>query len=452
MSDLALNQIQGIILRTYGTKREARYYFLTIQNAVAARQWISNILPQVTLCDTKNDGCYLNIAFSLPGLKKLGVPDTITNSFSEDFISGALDEHTLRMLGDFGVNDPQNWFWGNKSSAADIHVLLTVFASDTAQLEQYCTQLEQNFSATGLSTFIKFDTHLNNDNREHFGFRDGIAQPAVEGFGRKDVADNTIKPGEFIFNYQNEYDIFPESPLVAPLQDPENLLQVSKSNSAMKDLGADGSYVVFRQIEEDSKAFWTFIQKTVAENPHGTASKGLDYLGAKMVGRWPDGSPVTLFDDAPYPAMADLNNFAYAQRDYFGFRCPIGAHIRRVNPRDSFNPHAEALSDKKEKKAIESSIRFLKKHRLIRRSRPYGKPIAESMNAADILASPVTDKDRGIYFICMQANLSRQFEFIQQTWVSDPKLNQFYADPDPFLGSPAQQALNKPSGFSAKSN
>ena len=76
-----------------------------------------------------------------------------------------------------------------------------------------------------------------------------------------------------------------------------------------------------------------------------------------------------------------------------------------------------------------------KKHRLIRRARPYGDPLAKSMQLQDILASDVTDKNRGIYFICFNADYARQFEFMQQAWIANPKFENFYADPDPFIGN-----------------
>jgi deferrochelatase/peroxidase EfeB len=144
-----------------------------------------------------------------------------------------------------------------------------------------------------------------------------------------------------------------------------------------------------------------------------------------MVGRWPSGAPLVKAPQADDPALCDDNDFFYHRgNDPHGFRCPIGAHIRRANPRDALDP--EPGSDR--------SIEVGKRHRLLRRGRTYGAPVAETMEIADILAGRDTAGERGLHFICFNTHIGRQFEFIQHTWLNNPKFDGLYEDDDPITG------------------
>ncbi|MEL7003428.1 MAG: peroxidase, partial [Bacteroidota bacterium] len=134
----------------------------------------------------------------------------------------------------------------------------------------------------------------------------------------------------------------------------------------------------------------------------------------------------------PEDQYQNFDNFGYANDDFDGFKCPIGAHIRRTNPRDNFLRNS--TGDKE--KDIEKSQMFMKRFRILRRGRAYGEPVVSSMKPHDMLNSEVEDTGRGLHFLCFNTNIGRQFELIQQTWVNNPKFAGLYEDPDPIIGYP----------------
>jgi len=127
--------------------------------------------------------------------------------------------------------------------------------------------------------------------------------------------------------------------------------------------------------------------------------------------RYPDREPES-FDETT------ANDFWY-KSDLAGDRCPVGAHIRRSNPRDGLFPDRA------------DSLLVADRHRLLRRGRAYGRPLAASFDPQDILNGPGDGVDRGLHFICFNTDIARQFEFVQSTWVNNMKFDGLYADRDP---------------------
>jgi len=209
--------------------------------------------------------------------------------------------------------------------------------------------------------------------------------------------------------------------LVAPSEDPGSILPRDPAGSGQADLGRNGSYLVLRQLEQDVVGFWRFLGDAT-HGAGGAAGSGARLaLAAKMVGRWPSGAPLVLAPDADDPSLGGANDFGYFAEDRRGTRCPIGAHIRRANPRDSLDPRPGS----------QASIDVGKRHRILRRGREYGPPISnEQLEAGDD-----GGLERGLYFLCLNANLARQFEFIQHTWVNNAKFSGLYDDPDPLVGA-----------------
>ena len=76
-----------------------------------------------------------------------------------------------------------------------------------------------------------------------------------------------------------------------------------------------------------------------------------------------------------------------------------------------------------------SSVRF---HRILRRGREFGPSL--SVDEA-LQPAPPDDPDRGLYFICLNANISRQFEFIQNAWMTSTKFSALTGESDPLLGN-----------------
>jgi deferrochelatase/peroxidase EfeB len=207
--------------------------------------------------------------------------------------------------------------------------------------------------------------------------------------------------------------------VVAPADDPSGLLAVPGQRE--RDLGRNGTYLVLRELSQDVEGFWAFLAEAT-RRPDGSADKdAATYLAAKMVGRWPSGAPLVL---APYmddPALGTNNDFGYYADDRMGLRCPLGAHIRRANPRDSLPPRP----------GTDASVAVGKRHRIIRRGRARG-----SLDGAAV--------DPGLYFVALNASLRRQFEFIQGTWCGNPKFEGLYDDPDPIISTEPGRTFRVP--------
>ncbi|MFB6249939.1 MAG: hypothetical protein ABEL97_15365 [Salinibacter sp.] len=212
MSSLELADMQGFLARGYGGFPEASYLLLRIENGPDAQSWLRSVEDTVTPADPKPDEAALQVAFTCDGLRALGLGEDALRTFDRAFWEGMHVPHRQRILGDDGESAPENWRWGNE--AAPVHVLLMLFAADDeahrALLDRVRSGLE------GLSETQHLETHLFDPAREHFGFRDGISQPIVEGLKRDGPPDNTVPPGEFFLGYPNAYVEQPARPSVAP--------------------------------------------------------------------------------------------------------------------------------------------------------------------------------------------------------------------------------------------
>jgi Dyp-type peroxidase family len=344
----------------------------------------------------------------------LGLPEAIESQFAHEFREGMTTDHRQRILGDLGADAPANWRWGGDANPP-IHALLMLYAADERGLEELVSRQTAEFPAASIEVVVSLGTDDIGD-VEPFGFRDGISQPIPEGFGREGRQEDTIQPGEFVLGYANQYGLLTDRPLVSAASDPANILPADAAGSASRDLGRNGSYLVLRQLEQDVKGFWKFIHEHAGS---GTAEAPVS-LAAKMVGRWPGGAPLALAPEADNTELAKANDFAYHESDPDGLACPVGAHVRRANPRDSLDPNPGS-SD---------SIAVNKRHRILRRGRAYGTLLSKD----DALSKGGDGVERGIHFACIVANISRQFEFVQHTWANNPKFDGLYDEVDPITG------------------
>jgi Dyp-type peroxidase family len=263
------------------------------------------------------------------------------------------------------------------------------------------------------------------DGSEHFGFRDGISQPAMAGLGRPDRPANTVAAGEFVLGYPNEYRLFAERPVLARSADPAGILPPDAAGSGGADFGRDGSYLVFRQLSQDVRGFWQYVDQATRRPDGSTDSGRRTRLASKMVGRWPSGAPLVAVPENDDPSYSKLNDFLYHAIDRDGLRCPVGSHIRRANPRDSLDPWP----------GTSRSLEVTNHHRILRRGREYGHPV----DAATLFDEVREDEDRGLHFLCLNANIARQFEFLQKTWINSPKFDGLHEGDDPVVGP--RQAL-----------
>lgn len=386
------HDVQGGILCGYHF-RFSLHLGLHVEQAEAGRAFLGALAPRITTAvpwgPTKPERT-VNVALSWPGLAALGASERLLNSFPDEFREGM--RARAGWLGDEGVNDPSHWEpWWDEGRA---HVLVTLNAQTEAGLRAAREEVLRG-AGHGLSLAGEQRGAGLPGAREHFGFADGFAQPSIaddhagpwhgqgtattKGRIRQRPAWEPLQVGEFIHGYRDE-DLL-ESP-----------------GAPGKPLHRNGTYLVVRKLEQDVAAFWTYLR----DQAGGDAAEA-ERLAAKVVGRWPNGTPLATSPDGPDPAIDTtedrierlrmLNDFRYRD-DPVGLRCPIGAHVRRVNPRDHFGDG-----------------RLTRRHRIIRRGMPYGPPPADKY---------VDDgRERGLLFVSFQASILRQFEFIQARWCND---------------------------------
>ena len=423
MAILDLDDIQGIIVRGYSPLSVAYFVLLQIQDADPAKVWLDTLGDEVRNGESRPHEPVVNVAFTRSGLVRLGLEERVLAQFANEFVEGMTAEHRKRILGDHGDSAPENWDWGGPNNE-EVHVLLMLYATDETQLNDYYTSHHQRFNSQGLIEVHRLDSLTLNGRKEHFGFRDGIAQPNLEGPNKDGPSSNQIKPGEVILGYANEYGQYPESPLIDPSQDPGEILATAADRPPLRDLGRNGSYLVFRQIHQRVKNFWKSLDDAT-KNPDGsTNAEEMVRLAAKMVGRWPSGAPLINSPGRDQPGHEDDDAFMYHDADPYGHRCPIGSHIRRTNPRDMLDP----------KPGSKKSIAVGNRHRILRRGRAYGRPVAESMDPVEILNGADDMINRGLHFLCFNANIGRQFEFIQQNWAYRKEFAGLYNEADPIIG------------------
>jgi len=239
-----------------------------------------------------------------------------------------------------------------------------------------------------------------------------------------------------LLGYRNEYGKFTDRPLLAPGDDPNGTLPLAEDAPAMRDLGRNGTFLVFRQLCQDVRGFWRFLD----EQAHGDEAER-SRLADLFVGRTRDGLPLVETAATPAPRSEEqrLNDFTY-ESDPEGNRCPFGAHIRRANPRNADLPPGSegllarllsylGLRRRGLRDDLVASTRF---HRLLRRGREYGPGIAPEKA---VQAAPPGEEETGLHFICLNANIARQFEFVQSAWMMGTKFNGLTEESDPLMGN-----------------
>ena len=424
---LELDDIQGIVAAGYAHLPSACFVLLRVEpdadgQAPGARAWLARVAERVTTARQRQDRQSSNVALTHHGLTALGLDPETAGSFAAEFVDGMTAPHRSRWLGDIGESAPANWHWGGHGSPV-VDVVLMLYAADDESLDEVSRSHVSGLGESQLVEVARLGTSVLGPT-EPFGFADGIAQPVIDGLGATGPAADTVQPGEFVLGYRNEYGLAPVSPTVADVDDRRGVLAPAPG-AGRRDLGRNGTYLVFRELRQDTEGFRAFLDRSTRRPDGSNDPAAATRLAAKMVGRWPSGAPLVLAPDVDDPVLGRANNFGYFHEDRDGLRCPIGAHIRRANPRDSLDPDPGSAA----------SIAIGKRHRIIRRGRgrgPNGRPDA---------AEPA---DPGLHFICLNANLARQFEFIQGTWCNNPKFAGLYEDRDPLVTTEPDQTFRVP--------
>jgi Dyp-type peroxidase family len=389
---LEFDDIQYILL-TRAPAITGRYEFLSFRNAAAGRAWLAAILETVhsvqqARASIEKDNRWVSVAFTWNGLRALGAAEDSLASFPEEFKQGMVAR--AEVLGDTGANHPENWLGGLASP--DLHAIVILFARDEeervrcqAEHDKFIAQCDgvEVLSSLDLEATPPFDYA-----HDHFGYRDRMSQPVIEGSGEEPTPGSgaPLKAGEFILGYPDE-----DGP-------PANLPQPET-------LSRNGSYMAYRRLQEHVGAFRDFLKK------HGQTPEEQELVAAKLMGRWRSGAPLVLSPDKDDPALgADPqrnNDFNYKQMDPHGYAVPLGSHMRRMNPRDT--------------------AANMNRRRMIRRGATYGPYLAEN--------APEDGIERGIAAFVICASLIRQFEFAQNVWVNDRNFHELGNERDPIIGN-----------------
>jgi Dyp-type peroxidase family len=405
---LELDDIQGLVLYGYGHLKHAAYLFVEMGPRSAPREWLRALLSAKRIADAAHrPERAVNVAFTASGLERLGLGEDALETFALEFLDGMDHADRARALGDIGPSAPSGWSFGNAGKPR-LDALLCLFAKDADALLRLVAETRTEFERHGLSLATPgplLATPLSP--REHFGFVDGLSQPAIEGFSKASSPQVPLKAGEFVLDYEDEYGTRAIAPSVAADDDPENRLAARGERHLF---GRNGSYLVFRQLEQHVARFWAYVKAEAAAR-----GEEAEWLAAKMVGRWRNGD--SLAEGVPRSRKAEkpTNDFLYAEKDNKGHGCPLGAHVRRANPRDALPPDPRR------------SLLTVARHRILRRGRSYGPAEPPSEAQPD-------GKPRGLFFVCINADIRRQFEFIQQTWLNLPSFVGLENEEDAIVG------------------
>ncbi len=423
---LDLDDIQGMVIRGYGKLYQTAYFLLKVKDATGAKKWIKDTLPKVDSADlSTHPDETLHLAFTSVGLASLGLEKENIMAFPVPFREGMVTEDRSRILGDYAENAPENWRWGGEHKK-DLHILLIFHSKTDEALDAFmAAEREIIESEDVLEITTEMKGHLREDNKEPFGFHDGISQPVVKGSGRSGPDNDIVETGEFLLGYKNEHDQYPFSPLLEKNQGNISLLSDDPEGTDKKDLGKNGSFMVYRQIEQHVDKFWSYMEDKT-KNEDGTINEDAKVkLASKCIGRWPSGASLALFPDKDPGGNPSNDDFGYAEHDPDGLKCPFGSHLRRNNPRDAFrwyNP--------------KQSLKISRRHRIIRRGRNYQLPAKNGEEKGEI----------GLHFICFNTNLQLQFEFIQHAWSNNNQLRNLSNDIDIVIGVPPQGDPNSENG------
>ncbi|HEY7042664.1 MAG TPA: Dyp-type peroxidase [Nocardioidaceae bacterium] len=410
---LELDDIQGLVARGYGRLPHAAYLLAHVEEPTAAgellRGWAED--GTVTPASESRPSRAMNIAVTADGIRTLTGTTELDDGFAEPFLTGMATAYRSRLLGDVGANDPAGWQWGGPGTDP-VHVLVLVYAADAEALATWAADLVSALAGHGMRLLLTLPA-AELTAREPFGFRDGISQPLIAGLGSAQREGDVVRDGEFVLGYVNEYSQRTERPLLPTSADPDRLLPRDPDGSGSADLGRNGSYLVFRQLQQDIDGFENYLSRAATVDGHVDKTMR-EVLAAKLVGRWRgSGAPLVLAPEYDDQALEAANDFGYHQLDPQGLRCPVGAHIRRANPRDVLPPNPGT----QESRAVNH------RHRLLRRGRAY--TTTDETGAAT---------EHGLFFLCLNTNPARQYEFVQHSWVNDPSFNGLVGVEDPLVG------------------
>ncbi|WP_254563384.1 Dyp-type peroxidase domain-containing protein [Oscillatoria sp. HE19RPO] len=402
-----LEDLQGNILNSHGRDYSV-HLFLQFKpdKTDEAKQWIQNFAHNSVKSakqqadsarqyrEQKIDGgVFANFFLSRKGYEYLRFsPAKIPND--QPFRFGMKNPTLRQSLGDIEV---KQWEAGYQE---EIHALVIMADDNLVGLLQKVNTIGQQLRSVA-EVINREDGFILKNYRgqfvEHFGFVDNISQPL---FLKREIDKAKEKGGDF-----TKWD--PRAAL--------DLILAKDPNGKTED--SYGSYLVYRKLEQNVKGF--------REDQRNLGKKlGIteDLAGALVVGRFFDGTPVTLKEQPlyanPVRPVDTMNDFNYSE-DTQGTQCPFHAHLRKTNPRGDTGRVESAIN-------YEESLELERRHRIVRRGVSYGEN--------DLNKEPETGS--GMLFLCFQADIENQFNFMQASWSNQKNFPQYNVGPDPLTGQP----------------
>jgi deferrochelatase/peroxidase EfeB len=443
MSEFDYTDVQGLVRFGYKKMTKASYALLRVKDAAMARAWLHSAPVTTAAKVNPVPNIALQVALTAPGLEALGVAASVIAEFSHEFRGGIAEESRSRQLGDIDANAPEHWSWGGPARVP--HLVVMFFGEP----EPYDAFVQ---TSKGPSWNDAFDTLVSLETSdfgvvEAFGFTDGISQPEIDWNQERTFPctqldyTNIVALGEILLGYRNEYGKYTNRPLLDDTPASASL-PAAEDAPGKKDLGRNGTYLVLRQLQQDVRMFWQF-----ALEQSGGDTAQAENLASAMVGRTRAGDPLEPIQEQPIPGVhttpgqKEQNRFTF-DRDPAGSRCPFGAHVRRANPRNTDFPNRPddvltklitmlGFGPDGFRDDLTSSVRF---HRIVRRGREYGTQLTPEQALAPAPAGNL-NPECGLHFICLNANICRQFEFLQNAWLNSTKFSGLTGESDPLLGN-----------------
>jgi hypothetical protein len=398
--------VQGLIFQSYNYPL-ARYFLFQFGDAAGARRFLGEWAPRLTHAAQDlalKPEPLINIALSWGGLNKTGALDGKAGvPASEAFPWDFRDPPDAESMRDYGPCDPSHW-WNRRFRSEDVDVAVYLNCQSGAVLDSYSEMIRASALKNGIKELIPtrdgkeaLTGGVPNKGIVHFGYRDGISQPAINWDDAPDRPD-LVDFRNFLLGYWSKSaESFPRA---AP----------------WSDLVRDGCYVVVRWLYQDVAKFNRFLRVTAAQLwPQMPASDGQELLAAKLMGRWRNGTPLVLSPDRQNDQLASSNDFSYAS-DPNGSRCPFTSHIRIVHRRD------DELTFPNQQMFGSSGPRIL------RRGSTYGPPLVGEEDDG---------VDRGLIGMFLCSNINMQFYSIMR-WLNktdfNPKCSDVHAQ-DPLFGN-----------------
>jgi Dyp-type peroxidase family len=424
---------QRFVFLQFGDQQIARGFLADIESEIATAWEVKQFNALFKEIHGRRGGepgiiesSWTNLALTASALDLLGTPGT--DGFPEEFRQGMAAR--APQIGDVDQSAPAGWV-PPFTPGAVIHALAILAADSPEDLGAAHARLQAACGRCGATELGAVDGNVRPDanrGKEHFGFKDGISQPGIAHITHSSKGGEDIATGEFLIGYPDEDGNISGTPVALPQQGQPgyNPIAPPPAPTPMPDWAHNGSFLVFRRLRQDVRAFNDFIAQQAP--PLGLPP---ELLEAKLVGRWRSGAPVERTrhqhqDPPPVdPSIADpgaladrrINDFDYESHDADGHLVPRAAHIRKAYPRDE-QPPGDHEADR---------------HRILRRGIPYGPEFQQGEPAYPGGPTVPDNQDRGLVFVCYQSSISRGFEFIQSQWVNNTDFPQPGDGRDPII-------------------